>query len=329
MALERIQDRCVGRWEMLLPLCGIGSEFLTGKHRSCPVCGGKDRFRFDNKGGNGTWFCTHCGAGNGVDLIMKMRGLSFIEATQEIKRHIGETHMAPMRASKTDAENEERRRDQMAALWGKSRPLDGSDTASRYMAARCVQLAVWPAFLRFIDELPYYNEAKERSLFPAMLAKFAAADGKSSILHRTYLDPLGVKADIPKPKMLMPGKVPMGGAVRLFPAGETIGIAEGIETALSAAILFNVPVWSALATGPMLKWIPPKTARCVMIFGDNDANYAGQNAAYSLAYRLKTEGVHVDVRIPDLSGDDWNDVLISQGMPSSPFRLPSHSEGQP
>ena len=323
---ERIQDRCIGRWTSLLPLCGIGAEYLKNRHGPCPCCGGKDRFRYDDRGGNGTWFCTHCGAGNGVDLIMKVKNLPFIDAKQEIEKHIGAAAVVTPRASRTDAETEERRRDQMAALWGRARPLDGEDVASRYLIARGVFLAEWPLFLRAVDDLPHYSEAKERTVHPAMLAKFAAADGKSSILHRTYLDAFGRKADVDKQKMLMPGKVPMGGAVRLFPAGDTLGIAEGIETALSAAMIFGVPVWSALSSGPLLKWIPPKTTRAVMIFGDNDANYAGQNAAYSLAYRLKTEGLHVDVRIPDQTGDDWNDVRSAEGLPVAPFRLPSRSE---
>ena len=44
----------------------------------------------------------------------------------------------------------------------------------------------------------------------------------------------------------MMGTMPTGAAVRLMPHEEMLGIAEGIETALSASILFNVPVWAAL-----------------------------------------------------------------------------------
>jgi putative DNA primase/helicase len=41
------------------------------------MCGGKDRFRFDDKEGHGTWICTHCGAGDGFSLLMKVMGIDF------------------------------------------------------------------------------------------------------------------------------------------------------------------------------------------------------------------------------------------------------------
>ena len=95
----------------------------------------------------------------------------------------------------------------------------------------------------------------------------------------------------------------------MMPSAETMGIAESVVTALSASQLFDVPVWAALSTGGMVNWKPPEHARNIIIFGDNDANFAGQNAAYGLAYRLQVQGRNVEVRIPDLEDADWNDVL--------------------
>ncbi|NYY79755.1 hypothetical protein DMH17_06695 [Raoultella planticola] len=36
------------------------------------MCGGADRFRFDDKEGRGTWFCNQCGAGDGLKLVEKV-----------------------------------------------------------------------------------------------------------------------------------------------------------------------------------------------------------------------------------------------------------------
>lgn len=63
----------IGRWPDLLTAVGIDTPF-SGKHGPCPACGGKDRFRFDNKGGRGTWICNQCGAGDGLDLVGKVTG---------------------------------------------------------------------------------------------------------------------------------------------------------------------------------------------------------------------------------------------------------------
>jgi len=45
-----------------------------------------------------------------------------------------------------------------------------------------------------------------------------------------------------------------------------------------------------------------------VIFADNDANGAGQRAAYALAARLSGR-FEVDVKIPEKPDTDWNDVL--------------------
>jgi putative DNA primase/helicase len=87
-----------------------------------------------------------------------------------------------------------------------------------------------------------------------------------------------------------------------------MGIAEGVETALAAMKLFDVPVWSALSAGGLIKWQPPVTARHIIVFGDNDKNATGQAAAWSLAHRLIAEGLNAEVRVPPDEGD-WNDVL--------------------
>ena len=59
-------ERARGRWREILPLFGIAPHFLVNKHGPCPICGGKDRFRFDDKDGSGSYFCNVCRAGNGV-----------------------------------------------------------------------------------------------------------------------------------------------------------------------------------------------------------------------------------------------------------------------
>ncbi|MCW5705488.1 MAG: hypothetical protein KIT82_23260, partial [Bradyrhizobium sp.] len=44
-----LKDRARGRWKQILSVAaGIDSRHLDGKHHPCPMCGGKDRWRFDD-----------------------------------------------------------------------------------------------------------------------------------------------------------------------------------------------------------------------------------------------------------------------------------------
>jgi putative DNA primase/helicase len=45
------------------------------------------------------------------------------------------------------------------------------------------------------------------------------------------------------------------------------------------------------------------------VFGDNDANFVGQAAAYDLAKRVGKTGIALEARIPPEPDTDWLDEL--------------------
>jgi putative DNA primase/helicase len=49
-------DRARGRWREILPQLGIDPRFLSNKQGPCPMCGGKTRFRFDDRDGSGSYY---------------------------------------------------------------------------------------------------------------------------------------------------------------------------------------------------------------------------------------------------------------------------------
>ncbi len=151
-------------------------------------------------------------------------------------------------------------------------------------------------------------------MFPVMVAAVCAAPDRNIIgIHRTYLAPDGRgKADVPQPKMCL--GIVKGGAVRLRPAGETLAIAEGIETALSVMQATSMPTWAALsATGIENLILPPlPLARDIVICADNDANSRGQQAAHKAALRWIAEGRSVRIALPPLEGQDFNDLLCEE-----------------
>lgn len=81
--------RNVTDWKTLFNSFGITNEYLTGKHHSCPACHGRDRFRYDNKHGNGDYFCNGCGAGDGISLIQKVNGWDFPTTKKELISYLG------------------------------------------------------------------------------------------------------------------------------------------------------------------------------------------------------------------------------------------------
>jgi phage/plasmid primase-like uncharacterized protein len=87
-----VREAARGRWQShILPAIGIDVPTHPRKHGPCPVCGGKDRFRFDDRDGSGTYFCNQCDpqAGDGLRLVMNVRGCDFPEALQLVAGVLG------------------------------------------------------------------------------------------------------------------------------------------------------------------------------------------------------------------------------------------------
>jgi putative DNA primase/helicase len=293
-----VQEQAVGRWYGILSSLGIKSEFLRNKHGPCPACGGKDRFRWDNKDGKGTFYCSNCGAGDGFGLLKVVKGWDFKRAAEEVEAIVGSVRSEPVRKVLSDAE----KRQAMHIRWQQCLPVKADDPVSKYLKNR-VGIDGAPAVLK---------AAPDR---PAMVAMMQAPNGKATMIHTTFLTADGHKAKMDQPRLMMPGTIAEGSAVRLASHGVHLGIAEGIETALSATVLTGIPCWAALNEVLLQKWSPPENVRQVVIFGDNDMNYVGQSAAFALGRRLRSSKSSpvVDVRIPPTAGEDWNDVLNRMG----------------
>ncbi|MGX4772015.1 DUF7146 domain-containing protein [Bradyrhizobium guangdongense] len=302
-ALIPIAERARGRWQSILPALGIDRTYLTGRNGPCPLCpGGRDRWRFDNKRGDGTWFCTHCGAGVGVTLALKYTKLPFKEVAQRIERIMGQAPAEPVRPDRTD----EQRRAALNELWQSGLAIRPDDPVDRWLEGRGLGMRQYPKSLRC--GMRVRHSGPPVSYHPAMLALVSDAAGKPATIHRTFLTTNGTKAPVDRVRMFAAGSVPPGGAVRLAHPDDVLGVAEGIETALAAAKMFGVPTWAALSDWGVERFEPPPEVARLVIFGDNDKNGAGQKAAYALAARMAGR-LKVEVRIPEIGGTDWNDVV--------------------
>ncbi|UVK55103.1 toprim domain-containing protein [Mesorhizobium sp. AR02] len=301
-----LRERAQRRWHGILGALGVPSSHLTGKHGPCPMCGGKDRFRFDNKDGKGTFYCSQCGAGDGVQFAMKFLGLEFKEAAVEIENVIG---AASVEATKKKELTGDAKQAALDRLWRGSVEISKDDPVARFLAMRGLGDR-YPDALRYSARTKFSDDGSFR---PAMLAALVDIDGKPINIHRTFLTLDGRKAEVGEPRRMMPGAFPDGAAIHLASHRHILGIAEGIETSLAATILFGVPCWSAVNSTGLEKWVSPAGVSEVVIFGDNDPKFGGQAAAFALAHRLAVKGLVVRVEIPPMIGDDWNDVLLKHG----------------
>lgn len=297
-----------GRWQAILPAFGVATSFLRNKHGPCPLCGGKDRFRFDDKEGHGTYICNQCGAGNGMTMLRKLNNWDYRTACAEVLSFLGR---APAPSTSTagarhDGQSEEQRAKRLAGL---NKCLDEAhrqDIVEDYLRSR--GLSAFPIVLRGHHSLGYYDkDGMFRGYRQAMIASVVGPDGSLQSVHRTYLG--NVKT---RKKMMPPVDTTSGCAIRLFDPmswpSDTLGIAEGIETAIAVHELFNIPTWAVINDGNMRKWRPPENIKYLHIYGDNDRGFAGQTAAFDLAQKvMKT--VEVSVEIPPEPGTDWLDVL--------------------
>lgn len=331
--VDAIKDAALGRWDAILQAAGLAPAYLSKRHGACPVCmAGKDRYRFSNQGGRGTWICNKCrpeGA-DGFGLLMALNGWGFIEAARWVGQYLGIASGDMAAATGLDPAVIAKRQQQEAAeraqkwakaradnvkLWRQAAPVAHGSIVAQYLCSRGLVLDVFPKALRFHPAVAYWQKDDDGKLaklgeFPAMLAAVVNPEGVAVALHKTHLNPQGKKADVPCVKKWTGASGDVAGAViRLFPAGESLALAEGIETALGVHLASGLPVWAGVSANGLAAAVLPDEVRAVYIFADNDENQAGQNAANALAQRLEAEGRTVRVLVPSIVGWDWLDVL--------------------
>jgi len=235
---------------------------------------------------------------------MKCFGVNFIDAVTRVSELLGIVEV--------DFKLNKPKKDPsiyLNQIWKNSLELKFNDPVRRYLHSRGI-----PSLPDDVRYCPQCWESDTKQNYQAMVSRITSKIGKPIGLHVTYLKD-GRKAEVPSPKkMLTPTESLEGSAIRLFTPdvfpGEALGIAEGVETALSCTKLFDIPTWSCMTAGLMEKWMPPEGCKKVVVYGDNDYSYAGNRSAYILANKLYLKGFKVDVQIPPEFGD-FNDILMA------------------
>ena len=188
-------------------------------------------------------------------------------------------------------------RDYALRLWRDTTAVKGT-LAERYLREHRGIAIDLPPTLRFLarTRLPSTD-----TWVAALLAAVSGQDRKIVAVHATFID-LSTAVKI--------GKRTYGGmergAVRLGRVADEIGLAEGIEDALSAAEIFGVPTWATLGAARLDRVQIPPGVSTVRIFADGDE--AGRRAAEAAADRLG-RAFTVHKHWPPEGCKDFNDAI--------------------
>lgn len=270
-------------------------------------------------GGNGK-LLVHCFAGcDGTDVLAELRRLRLLDGYENKGTRNSRKHAAY--SSSDDAER--KRLERARIIWRSSTSLNVKtphDRASEQQIERSkvAHLHTWPAHVYLKTHrgiTPPFPEAlrgrnivhNERGLLmePELVAALQDLKGNLCAVQVTTLDgETFAKAKIKTPRKTF-GK--MGGAAcQLAPAGKTLGLAEGLEDALSAMELTGIPTWAACGAGRLHQIAIPPIVRELIIFADNDK--PGQEAANKAADHFSERGLRVRILIP-IDEKDCNDVI--------------------
>ena len=225
----------------------------------------------------------------------------------------------------TDPALVERKRERLRMTWRETVPLSHSSAHAirAYLASRGLVdiLKNPPKVLRAHPNLKYWDGMQALACFPAMIAMFHDAFSNPVTLHVTYLRLDGcAKASVPAPKKILAAPVrgaTKGGAIHLYnPRDGVLGVAEGIESALSLHLIREVPVWASFCADNMARIQLPAGLRELQIGVDIDESGKGRQAAESLVRRVKqrsprTKCFYITPEIPGFG--DLNDELLRRG----------------
>lgn len=273
-----------------------------------------------------------------VQQLKEEAALPAKSAVSKIKPKISQERLDEIRAMQTrlaqqTAEDSAKAEGRISTIWRESVSLEWGmpQPILKYLKSRKVAVgskSLGGDCLRYHPELPYYDEDENGEVkllgkYPAIIAAIKSLEGEIITLHRTYLSLSGQKAPVDNPRKMLPvpddrnvcaGAIHLGG----FPTDGVLGVAEGMETALSAMKIYRIPTWSLVSATILERFEIPQQVKTLLIWADKDKSFAGQKAAKKLQERAQEQGVKAYILLPNRpivgKSIDWNDVMVSEGI---------------
>lgn len=191
-------------------------------------------------------------------------------------------------------------------IWTAGSHIQGT-AAEEYLFRRGIDIALLPPVflkqLRFVPRLKHPTGPRLPVMLGIMRNTLTNSD---QAIHRTYLNPIGTdKADVTPNKMTL--GFPKAGVVKFGePVNGVIAVGEGIETCLSAHLMFGMNVWSATSVGGLLTMIFPDDIKELIWLVDNDE--PGQIALEEGKRHFKS--IAIRPMAPAEKYNDFNNELV-------------------
>ncbi|MDO2953615.1 DUF927 domain-containing protein [Aeromonas simiae] len=317
-----------GHWPDVLAGVGIDTPH-RGKHGPCPVCGGRDRFRLDDKGGRGTWICNQCGSGDGLDLVSKVTGKPPKEVAELLAPLVGlsaggldpaereRIHQQQQARAEADAKQAEQLR-QKAARRAAAIMRDCEPGQAPYLVHKRLR---WPhgAINRTL-----IREGGEN--FPDSSLVIPLINEAAELVNVQLIRDDGTK------RYLAGGQ--KAGAFHRIEGGALVAICEGYATGLSIHQATGASLYCAMDCGNLA--VVAQIARRqhpkarILLCGDNDEGTQGNpGKAKSEQAAAACGGM---VALPPVAGD-WNDYHRAHGLTATKEAIMSasatHTQNQP
>jgi DNA primase len=261
----------------------------------------------------GQFYCHGCQAsGDAIDLVRAVKGFDFLETVKYLAGEIPRVSVARERerAKKLDQAKRAIAGAYARTQWKEAVPGEKTP-AETYLRRRGITCAI-PKSLRFGIVPPWIDltTGKKARPLPALIAACQGADGRVTGVQRIFLQPNGLKALLPRPKLNL-GLI-RGGSLRLAAEAAEMIVCEGPEDGLTLQqMLPSTPVWVALGSGNLSRMELPPGVRRVLVAGDNNA--AGRKAAQDACEAFRSQGRQATTIFPDAAYEDFNDQL--RGIP--------------
>lgn len=309
-----------GHWPELLAAMGIDTP-SRGKHGPCPACGGKDRFRLDDQTGRGTWICSQCGNGDGLDLVCRVLSTTPKAAAELLAPLVGlsaggldpvereRIHQQQQAKADQDRKRSEQQR-QKATRRAAAIAGDVAQGVSPYLTAKGLE---WP---QATINRTLIREGGEN--YPAGSLVVVLTDEAGALVNVQLIRADGTK------RYLHGGQ--KAGAFHRIDGGELVAICEGYATGLSVHLAIGATVYCAMdcgnlaAVAQIARRQHPKAR--ILLCGDNDEHTQGNPGKTKAEQAAAAIGGLV--ALPSVAGD-WNDYHQAHGLTATKEAIMSAS----